>query len=77
MVQGSIENSVLKCLAGSYGLAGSLERLPGENLNYLLNTTDGVAYIVKIVDEDMPAEVVEVEFEAIEYAISAGFSLKL
>jgi hypothetical protein len=34
-------------------------------------------FVVKIVDDDMPAEVSEMEFEASEYALSAGFSLKL
>jgi hypothetical protein len=34
-------------------------------------------FVVKIVDDDMPAEVSEMEFEASEYALSVGFSLKL
>ena len=77
MAPGPIENLVLKCLAENYGVSGSLERLSGENLNYLLITSEGERFVVKIVDEDMPPEVAEMEFEALEYAISAGFSLKL
>ena len=77
MSPGLIENIVLKCLADSYGISGSLERLSGENLNYLLSTLDGERFVVKIVDDDMPPEVVEMEFDALEYAISVGFSLKL
>jgi Ser/Thr protein kinase RdoA (MazF antagonist) len=73
----STENAVLKCLEDNYGLRGSLERLAGENLNYLLTTGEGVRHIVKIVDDDMPAEVVEMEFAAIEHADAAGFSIKL
>jgi len=73
----STENTVLKCLEDNYALHGSLERLAGENLNYLLTSEDGVRYVVKIVDDDMPAEVVEMEFAAIEHAVSAGFPINL
>jgi len=72
-----IENTVLKCLADNYCLDGNLERLAGENLNYLLTTEKGERYVAKIVGDDMPPEVVAMEFEAIEHAISAGFSLQL
>jgi len=71
------EKTVLQCLEDNYRLRGSLERLAGENLNYLLTSENGVRYVVKIVDDDMPAEVVEMEFAAMEHAISAGFSVKL
>ena len=77
MPPGSIEVSVLECLAESYGINGSLQRLSGENLNYLLSTGEGERYVVKIVDDEMPHEVIEMEFEAQEYAISAGFPLQL
>jgi len=77
MPPGSVEISVLECLAESYGINGSLQRLSGENLNYLLSTTEGERYVVKIVDDEIPPEVLEMEFEALEYAISAGFSLQL
>ena len=77
MPPGSIEVSVLECLAESYGINGSLQRLSGENLNYLLSTGEGERYVIKIVDDDMPPEVIEMEFEALEYANSAGFPLQL
>jgi len=77
MPPGSIEVSVLECLAESYSINGSLLRLSGENLNYLLSTGEGERYVVKIVDDEMPPEVIEMEFEALEYAISAGFPLQL
>jgi Ser/Thr protein kinase RdoA (MazF antagonist) len=77
MATDAIENRILECLADSYGERGSLIRLSGENLNYVLRTEEGKRYVVKIVDDDMPSEVVEMEFEAIEYAISVGFSVKL
>ena len=72
-----IEISALECLAENYRIGGSLRRLYGENLNYLLSTGEGARYVVKIVDDDMPPEVAEMEFEALEYAILAGFSLQM
>lgn len=68
--------TVLSCLAEYYGLEGELERLGGENLNYLFTTTEDISYVFKIVDDDMPPEVVEMENEVIEHAISAGIRLK-
>jgi len=68
---------VLDCLAENYSLSGSLRRLPGENLNFLLTTREGQRSVVKIVDEDMPPEVVEMEIQAIEHAVSRGLSIEL
>jgi len=68
---------VLECLAGHYGLEGRLERLPGENLNFLVTTANDRRYVFKIVDQDMPPAVVEMEFAAIEHAASTGFKPRL
>jgi len=73
----NMEQAVLDCLALNYGLGGTLVRLSGENLNYLLRREGGVSYVVKIVDDDMPPEVVEMENEALNHAVSLGFSYKL
>ena len=72
-----VEKIVLQCLAENYGLDGTLTRLSGENLNYLLPRINGDRLVVKIVDDDMPAEVVEMESEALKHAASSGFRLKL
>ncbi len=72
-----VEKIVLQCLAENYGLDGTLTRLSGENLNYLLPRINGDRLVVKIVDDDMPAEVVEMEAEALKYAVLSGFRLKL
>lgn len=77
MISESIEKKILRCLQENYGLDGNLDRLAGENLNYLLTTNEGVHHVVKVVGDDMPAEVVEMEFAAIEHAISAEFALLL
>lgn len=73
----AIENTVLECLREHYQITGTLVRLSGENLNYLLTTDEGEFFAVKIVDEDMPPEVVEMELESINHAIQTGFSLDL
>ena len=72
-----VEKTILQCLSENYGLDGKLTRLSGENLNYLLTRKNGGQLVVKIVDDDMPAEVVEMEAEALKYAFSSGFHLKL
>jgi len=74
--------AVLECLRENYGLAGDLQRLPGENLNFLVSLSDGSIcgsrkYVFKIVDEHMPPEVVELEFAAITHAAAAGFRPRL
>jgi Ser/Thr protein kinase RdoA (MazF antagonist) len=78
----AMENSlvhqiVLECLASNYGLEGRLDRLPGENLNFLVTAANDRRYVLKIVDQDMPPAVVEMEFAAIEHAVAAGFKPRL
>ena len=72
---GQVESTVLDCLRENYSLEGRLSRLGGENLNYLVQTPSGERYVFKIVDEDMPPEVVAMEFRAIEHAISSGIQM--
>jgi Ser/Thr protein kinase RdoA (MazF antagonist) len=72
-----IETSVLRCLFDHYGIEGTISRLPGENLNYLVNSDRGERYIFEIVDDDMPPEVVALEFQAIEHAISGALQFNL
>lgn len=77
MYPADVEKIVLECLLENYGLDGTLTRLSGENLNYLLFLKNGDRLVVKIVDDGMPAEVVEMESEALNYAGFSGFRLKL
>ncbi len=67
------EASIVQCLCDHYGIEGSLSRLSGENINYLVTVDDEKRYVLKIVGEDMPSEVVAMQFAAIEHAISSGF----
>lgn len=72
-----LEEVVLRCLVDGYGIRGELKRLPGENMNFLVSAEGGDRFVLKIVDEDMPSEVVEMENRAISHAISAGIQLDL
>jgi len=61
----------------NYGIDGVLSRLPGENLNYLVTANDGQCAIAKIAGSDMPEDVVEMEFAALEHAGKAHLGLDL
>lgn len=69
--------AALRCLRSHYEIEGSLSRLGGENINYLVTAIEGKRYVLKIVDEHMPSEVVAMENAAVEHAISKGFRLSL
>ena len=71
------ELRVRACLEAHYGIHGKLARLPGENLNYRVTTGAGDRYVFKIVDDDMPPAVVEMENAVIEHALSADFPYQL
>ena len=73
MIDQKTEQSIAATLAEYYGLEGELSRLGGENLNVLVRTPDGQKFVFKVVDDDMPPEVVEMEFSVIDHAISGGF----
>jgi Ser/Thr protein kinase RdoA (MazF antagonist) len=77
MTQSLQEQGIHDCLLENYGISGVLKRLPGENLNLLMTIPEGQRCIVKIVGDEMPAEVVEMESQAMKHAKSAGFSLEL
>ena len=46
--------SVTDCLSENYRIDGQLSRLPGENLNFLVQERDGTKHVLKIVDEREP-----------------------
>ena len=71
------EATIGQCLCDHYGIEGSLSRLPGENINYLVEVDDEERYVLKIVSEDMPSEVIAMECAAIEHAVSNGFGFKM
>ena len=71
------EDEIAALCVQAYGLHGELERLPGENLNYLLSTAPGERYILKLAGDELPADVIQLEYMMIEHLVSAGIGLSL
>ena len=79
MIDDSLVQEVVRdCLATHYGIRNcSLRRLPGENLNFLVTSGTRRRYVCKVVGDEVPPGVVEMEDAAIEHAVSRGFRLDL
>ena len=60
----------------AFGIDGDLQRLGGENLNYLLTTGNDRQRIVKVWDE-VSSAVLDMEFRSIAHAVAAGIHLEL
>jgi Ser/Thr protein kinase RdoA (MazF antagonist) len=73
----ALEAAIGEFIFANYGLKGSLERLGGENLNYLVTTPEGRRQVLKIVDETEAEESAELENRLIEHVRKAGFELGL
>ena len=73
----ALEAAIDEFLFANYGLQGRLERLGGENLNYLVTTPEGRRQVLKIVEEAEAEESAELENRLIEHARNAGFELGL
>ena len=73
----ALEAAISEFLFANYDLQGSLERLGGENLNYLVTTPEGQRQVLKIVEEAEAEESAELENRLIEHALKAGFELGL
>lgn len=76
-IERELHERIRECLARDYGLEGGLQRLPGENLNFLLTSGADRRYVLKIVGPDMPAEVVELDCAAIEHALAREIPIAL
>jgi len=62
-------------LEGAYGLTGTLERLPGENENYRVDTPDGRRFVLKIAGSDQTAAAIELETQVVELAHAADIGI--
>ena len=69
--------ALVELLAREYGLAGEIERLTGENENYLLRATTGKRYVLKLLPEGRDASLIEVEQAALAALQDASFGLDL
>ena len=73
----ALEVAISEFLFANYGLQGRLERLGGENLNYLVTPPEGRRRVLKIVEETEAEESAELENRLLEHARKAGFELGL
>jgi len=71
----STSEVVLEAIREHYGIEGILTRLPGENLNYLVEAQDGRKWVAKIADQDHPAGFIEMEHAALLRAKAAQLGL--
>jgi Ser/Thr protein kinase RdoA (MazF antagonist) len=60
--------SITQCLARSYDITGRLFRLPGENYNYLVDTSKDEKYVVKLAADDQSESFVQMEYLALQQA---------
>lgn len=67
----------IELLASEYGIDGTVSRLPGENENYLVKSSDGARYVLKLVSEHEPIAPLELEFAAVEAVRASGLNLAL
>ena len=77
MVPNSMKQALLDVLAENYGIAGELQRLPGENLNFKVTTDEGAHFVLKVVDEHMPPAVADMESALLNHLSGSGFPLEL
>lgn len=66
---------VRRAISEHYGIEGSLTRLPGENLNFLVTSEDGRKWVAKVADETQPAAFIEMENAALIRAREANLGL--
>lgn len=62
-----IEKVICHALLESYGIHASVSRLPGENLNYLADSTTGEKYVVKIASDNQSESFIEMEYLALQH----------
>jgi 4-aminobutyrate aminotransferase-like enzyme/Ser/Thr protein kinase RdoA (MazF antagonist) len=68
---------IRELLRAEYGLRGAFTNLPGENENYLVTTTDGRRFVLKLTLPEYPPELTELEAEAVEAVHAACPGLEL
>ncbi len=70
-------SDIATLLAESYGISGTLSRLPGETTNYLVSTTDHERFVLKLAGEEQTTDFLELEHRAIERAHAANLVIAL
>ncbi|WDP85259.1 MAG: aminotransferase class III-fold pyridoxal phosphate-dependent enzyme [Desulfobacter sp.] len=70
-------STILELLAVQYKIKAKLTRLAGENENYLVESDQHMAYVLKLADEDTRSGMIEIEHLAVESLIKADLGLSL
>jgi 4-aminobutyrate aminotransferase-like enzyme/Ser/Thr protein kinase RdoA (MazF antagonist) len=71
------EQMIRQFLEVSYDICGGIERLAGENDNYLVTSDDGTRYVLKLADENTSTGMIEIEHLAVERLVDAGLGVSL
>ena len=64
-------------LKNAYNITGTLTRLAGENENYLVESDNGMAYVLKLADDKTSTGMIEIEHLAVEALIDAELGIML
>jgi len=64
-------------LREAYSLEGTLRPLAGENRNFLVETSDGRRFVLKIAGEDRTTAILSLEHAVVEHLVAAGVALAL
>jgi Ser/Thr protein kinase RdoA (MazF antagonist) len=71
----TVSEIVRQAMGESYGIEGVLTRLPGENLNFLVEAPDGRKWVAKIAGKEQAADFIEMEYAALQWAGKAKLGL--
>ncbi len=69
--------TITKILELEYDFSGEIERLAGENENYLIKKEDGTCFVLKFADNTTTIGMIEIEHLAVERLIDAGLNIGL
>jgi 4-aminobutyrate aminotransferase-like enzyme/Ser/Thr protein kinase RdoA (MazF antagonist) len=70
-------DQVKELFASEYGLTGRISRLPGENVNFQIETADGVRNVLKLTSDDFSIEMLEFEHLVAEHIYAADIGLEV
>lgn len=77
MFSESLKSTINEFLFVNYEIDGTLQRLPGENLNVLVETEKGERYVLKVVTSGAPDDSARMEDRLFGHVLREGFSLQL
>ncbi|MEJ8568907.1 phosphotransferase [Elongatibacter sediminis] len=75
--QRTIDKAVREALDQAYGINATLQRLPGENLNFEVVADDGRCWVAKVAGDQQPPEFTALEHAALQHASRSEIRLGL